>query len=727
MVDYEGLCHRVSTVQPAGTIESYRFDDFLDLRKHLIAILFIVVLLTPTIWPDRPAGRVGSASAAATSLELHGNFHTMGVIVTIDPVDDPDADAQASVAYRTGPGPFQLGFPLTRVSGGQFTGSLFWLEPGTVYDIEVTLSDPDAGPLDGLTLAASDSTRADPVIPPPVNTLYAAPGGSGTACSLALPCSLTESLNQAQPGDEVLLRGGVYFEGEIYLPRGGTPGSPIVIRSFGSESAVLDGADPTTFSWSDAGGGVYTTTINVANPWLVAANGERLFPYPTRTALENLNWGLPGFFAEGTTLYVHLLGGADPAASSMKISRFDFGIYVNRDFIYLSNLTFRHYGRDRYAKAIFLSGGSDVLVQNSTFALNNQGINIKHAAHRNLISGNEFYDTIFDWSWDAVKQDAPFLEPGGVYINEPMTGRGNVIRDNTFHDLFDGFHTCPITTTAQTSETDVHGNLVYRTGDDGMETDGRCTNVRIWENRFHDVLTGISMSPVDGGPVYALRNVIYRFGAGNNNHQGVPFKFIYGLSSDGAVYLFHNTGDAVLADNAGFSVGGEPGTWNQIVSRNNIWSGTEYAINKAEPAQSLDIDYDDLYTSWAGPLAWWAGLPDPNVASLGDLQSQTGQELNGWNVLPNFQSPANGDYTLQAASPLIDEGLVLPGVNDIGPHAYLGTAPDIGAYESPLPTATPTSPPTGTPTSTSTPFASMTPTPTSIATLVPVSLPIVLR
>jgi hypothetical protein len=64
----------------------------------------------------------------------------------------------------------------------------------------------------------------------------------------------------------------------------------------------------------------------------------------------------------------------------------------------------------------------------------------------------------------------------------------------------------------------VYDNLVYNAGDDGIETDGRCSNVRLWGNTFHDVLMGISLAPVYTGPVYALRNLIYRTGVGNNTY-----------------------------------------------------------------------------------------------------------------------------------------------------------------------------------------------------------------
>lgn len=41
-------------------------------------------------------------------------------------------------------------------------------------------------------------------------TLYVSPSGTGTACSLAAPCSLTEAMKQASDGDAILMRGGTY-------------------------------------------------------------------------------------------------------------------------------------------------------------------------------------------------------------------------------------------------------------------------------------------------------------------------------------------------------------------------------------------------------------------------------------------------------------------------------------------------------------------------------------
>ncbi len=52
--------------------------------------------------------------------------------------------------------------------------------------------------------------------------------------------SLAFSLRQLEPGDTLLLRGGVYFE-KVHLSRSGSEEKPITIRSYPGELAILDG------------------------------------------------------------------------------------------------------------------------------------------------------------------------------------------------------------------------------------------------------------------------------------------------------------------------------------------------------------------------------------------------------------------------------------------------------------------------------------------------------
>jgi parallel beta-helix repeat protein len=632
---------------------------------------FLLALLVGLSWPSMPA------SHAAASLVLYGTFHAMGVVVTVDAGDDADLDATSEVEYRMiGSGTFRGGLPLSRVSDTRFVGSLFWLEPGMAYDVRVTFADPDGGPLDGKEMEGTASTRTRVKVPKPTlaSALYVGPGGSGTVCSYDLPCSLAEGLGQAQPGDHVFLRGGVYYQGEIDLPRSGTAGAPIVIRSNPDEMAVLDGGDPTLFAWAHQGGGVYHTVVNVPDPHLVTAGGQRLLPYLSLSDLQNLVWGVAGFYANGADLYVRLAGDVDPNSTSMVVSRYNYAFYVEQDYVYVLDLIFRHYGQGDYAKAIYLNSASDNLVQGCTFAINDLGIGIKRASHRNVLQDNEFYDTLFDWPWDAFYSGIS-LSSGGIRFYSPTTGRGNIIRRNTFHDYFDGFGACPGSAGDNTNETDVYENVVYRAGDDGMETDGTCSNVRIWGNTFHDVLMGISLAPVYNGPLYAVRNVVYRTGVGNNSYSGSPFKFNSGYDRSGPMYLLHNTGDAALTvpRSNGLYVK-SPGSWDLIYARNNVWAGTDYALNNYNTGQPIDLDYDDLWNDGANDLVRW---DDTRYDTLAGFTAATGQESHGLNVEPGFVDATNGDYALDPSSDLIDAGVLISGIND----DYAGDGPDIGAYE----------------------------------------------
>ncbi len=612
------------------------------------------------------------SALAATSLELYGTFHAMGVIVALTAGEDANQNAVASVSYRqSGTGAYQTGFPLTRVDATRFAGSLFWLTPGTAYDVRVTFSDPDGGAFNGAVVSGVASTRAEITVPAPTSAYIVSAAGSGTACTLATPCALPTALNAAQAGAAIQLRGGTYFLGDLTLPRSGSAGAPIVIQSYSGESAIFDGADPATFTWTAQGGGVYQTTVNVADTHLVSANDQRLYPYGSLSDLQSLAWSVPGFFVSGTTVYVRLAGDANPNGQTMRVSRFNTAFTVDDSFIDFVNLTFRNYGLGQYAKALYLNNASDNLIQGSTFFNNDLGIGLKRDSGRNVIQDNVFSDTDFMWPWDAVKGGSD-LETGGVVFYSPATGRGNVIRRNTFHDYFDGAGTCPEDNGTATNETDFYENEIYNTGDDALSADGACSNVRIWGNVMHNALVGISFAPIYEGPIYAIRNVIYNLDAGNNNYSGISFKFNSGYDQSGRMYLFHNTADAVRPNNPGFAIK-SPGTWQMIVSRNNIWTGTGYGIENANTSQPLDFDYDNLYTT--GPeLAWWGGT---HYATLAAFRSGTGLEAHGVSLPPGFANAGNGDYTLAANSQVIDKGVAIPGIND----GFSGTAPDPGAFE----------------------------------------------
>jgi parallel beta-helix repeat protein len=620
----------------------------------------------------------GPLGSAVGSIELYGTFHAMGVIATIPSGADANNNAVANVEYRvSGAVDYAAGFPLTRVAATRFVGSLFWLAPGTSYDVRVRYADPDGAPLDTGWAGATASTRNELTAPVPTRTLAVGPTGSGTTCSAAAPCALSQAIGQAQAGDEVVLGAGTYYQGELTISRSGTATAPIVIR--GAAGAVLDGADPATFTWTSQGGGVFGTTTSKPDPHLVTANGARLYPYADLASATALSAsGTPGFFANGTALSVHLTAGANPSGATMAIARYNYAFTITGSFVTIRDLTLQNYGLGSYAKAIYIRDGNDNLVQGCRFITNDLGIGLKGATNRNVIQDNEFSDTIAGWTWEDVKAEGN-LETGGVRFYSPDDGRGTVIRRNRFHDFFDGLGICPTESAAVTNETDFYDNQSYNNGDDGLETDGQCANVRLWGNTIHDTLSGISLAPVAGGPVYCLRNQIYLMGAGTSQegYTGLPFKFNSSDGDSGSMYLFHNTVDAQRAGNDGFRIM-SPGTWKVIYARNNIWAGTLHALENANPSQPLDMDYDDLWRGGSDYLVRWDGLANTHLTTIAEITAATAQESHGISAAPGFVAPATADFTLGPSSSLIDRGVYIPGIND----GFKGQAPDIGAIES---------------------------------------------
>jgi parallel beta-helix repeat protein len=411
---------------------------------------------------------------------------------------------------------------------------------------------------------------------------------------------------------------------------------------------------------------------------MVAANGKRLYPYADAASLTALSASnTPGFFASGNKLSVHLASGANPADAAMTISRFGSAFTLSGSFVYVVGLTFRNYGLGEYAKSIYVRDGSDNLVHGCTFVLNDLGIGIKGDAHRNVIEDNDFSDTISGWTWEDVKAEGN-LETGGVRFYDPTDGRGTVIRRNKFHNFFDGLGICPGGSAAASNETDFYDNESFDLADDGVETDGHCVNVRLWGNRFHDTLSGISLAPVEGGPVFCLRNQIYRIGAGTSQagYTGLSFKLNVDDGNSGAIYLLHNTVDAQRPGNDGFRIL-EPGAWTKLFARNNVFAGTLHALENANPTEPADMDYDDVWRDGSDYLVRWDGLSNPRLATLADYTAATGQEKHGLSQAPQFTSST--DFTPTAASALVDRGLYLPGIND----GFRGQAPDLGAIERP--------------------------------------------
>jgi hypothetical protein len=115
-------------------------------------------------------------------------------------------------------------------------GSILFLEPGTAYDVQLSLIDPDGGKKDTVIEIA---TRPVPALPTSGRTLHAAPGsGGGDGTSGSPYKGLAAAQTAARAGDIILVHAGNY--GNFNFSKSGTAASSIVWKAAGNGDAVID-------------------------------------------------------------------------------------------------------------------------------------------------------------------------------------------------------------------------------------------------------------------------------------------------------------------------------------------------------------------------------------------------------------------------------------------------------------------------------------------------------
>lgn len=144
---------------------------------------------------------------------------------------DTNENGVVTVRWREPGGSWHEGTPLRRTPAGalegfewpnRHVGTVFGLSPGTAYEVELALSDPDGG-CEIRTLTAS--TRPVPAAMPGAPVIAVDPGSFAAAAAAA------------QPGDVLELAAGTYAS--FTFPVDGTADAPIVVRAAGA--VVVDG------------------------------------------------------------------------------------------------------------------------------------------------------------------------------------------------------------------------------------------------------------------------------------------------------------------------------------------------------------------------------------------------------------------------------------------------------------------------------------------------------
>lgn len=606
----------------------------------------------------------GQGAPAFTKIELVANIETIGVIVSGSGLPK----TAVLMVQKSGETDWQMAHPMLLSNNIRLVGSLFGLSPATSYNIKV---------LDGATeISGTATTQPDQLQFVPAAILYvdddAAAGGDG---SKTKPFNtIQEGVNHATPGTQVLVADGVYHEA-VTFPASGADGKWIQVKAEGS-GAILDGSQTISGDvWKVyKKGKIWYTPAPYAK--YLARDGQRYYLYDNLKGIvdgrgHNNVAMTEGWYMKPNSSRLYVRSADDPSKHTWQIGRLNHAFDVaGRNWIWIEGFEMRYYGVIDGC-GVCAKNASHLVVRNNKIHNMQLGVYVnwngtEDQGNDTRIESNEIYDPPVDqWPWAAVKGSS--MEGTAIVLRGHI---GAIIRDNELHNYFNGIYTgssasSAIENYAVALDADIYNNHIQHISDDALEPEGACVNQRFRNNTIDAAFVGVSLAPITQGPVWVLRNQV-------TNFTSTSFK--WDLGSDGVVLIYHNTFWTNASNLNAMSV---IRAVHNVIMRNNIFQGNGYAFES--PVTGLtghSWDYDNWYTTrTSGPHFKWEKVPYNTIA---ELCAATNLECHGHESAPGWVNPTGGDFTLQAASPNVDRGILLPGIND----DFKGNAPDLGAFES---------------------------------------------
>lgn len=558
--------------------------------------------------------------------------------------------------------------PNNYTSPDMFAGSIFDLAPATLYEVRLSLSDPD-GVAGRKVVFAKVRTRAEPMPSPTGKTYHVYPiGWTGEKQQPAFT-GLMEAYYQGAAssdfqgtypprvvaGDTVLVHAGVYqsdrvrylnglphpgyqalstlFDGTYYLTASGTAEKPIAIKAAGDGEVIFDGAGAQTFFNLMGANYNYFEGITFRNANLVFLLG-----------LKNIA-GSSGFTLKHSRLY-------------------DIGRGVQADW----------------------SGSKNFYIADNSFI------------------GRHDPRKMMGWIGAIWEKFPDFPEklggPEGSEYAVKLYGQGHVVAYNYIANWHDGIDVATYGDPDKDAaglelrdrvpvSIDFHGNDIFNMSDNCIETDGGAHNIRVFDNRcFNSIAGALSATPLLGGPVYFFRNLVY-----NTTTSGVMK-----VSTAANVFVMQNTffgevqmdaAGQFLANNAIVAVKPALPTLRVSSYSNRVFSD----YNALAFAAGAPHGYEWNTPAFDVPMDWTKPVLKRPLKDLRQVRATTGQEPHGIEIgwgdfaratppdatdIQRLYAPEELDLQPAAGSKLIDAGVRLPTIND----GFAGAAPDIGAIES---------------------------------------------
>jgi len=546
--------------------------------------------------------------------------------------------------------------------------------------------------------------------------------------TLAAPFrTIQHAATLTQPGDTVLIRGGIYHE-TVHPAHSGTTSAPITFEAYNNESVTIDGADPIT-GWSsgpayhamqswDLGEGnnqVFVdgqmmvearwpnTSLDPSHPNLAharsaAASGATTTIYDPALTQANGYWNgalihfTPG---EGWVAYTATVIASGPGyvtfgyqpSSQYEAVAGGTAYYLLGKFQALDAAG--EWYRDPTTGQLYLwptsgDGPANHLVEAKhrlyAFDLSGvsnitvRGMNIFAATiNTNQNSTNIVLDHISaQYISQFVSEPSGWNQPSNTGI--VLDGTGDVLQNSQI-----GFSA---------------GDGVYVGGN----------NVKVTNNVIHDVaynagdsagirVTGNS-AQISYNTIYnAGRNGIDQFGWQTSIQHNTIHDVLLQTSDGGGIYAVRSDGyGSVIAYNEIYNVrsGGFGGVGiyldddsnNYTVHHNIIWNVDHgMKLNYSSVDEHIyNNTLDAVQFSIAGTGGDWTGSVVENNIFTRAVNAGSGATIRN-NITagtnPRFASPSAGNYSLQAGSPAINAGLIIAPYT----NGYIGSMPDDGAIE----------------------------------------------
>ena len=520
-------------------------------------------------------------------------------------------------------------------------------------------------------------------------------------------------------GDTCIIRGGTYRE-TVTLNTSGTSANPITFKAFTGETVTVSGADPVT-GWVNHSGSIYYAamagSLGTKNQIFVNKQMQLEARWPNSAALDPLNstfatadsgsnttindgdltqaagywvgktvWCVPGtgyksykstitsssagsitfdtmgvaatagnsyyitgnlkdldsageWYYDSSTgrLYLWAPGGVNPNTLTVEAKKRTYAFDLSsRSYI---NIT----GINIFASSIKMSASNSCKVSNMT---------AEYVSHDSDVT-SQYSTGIFMSGTNNELRDSTLTYSSGNLLS--IQGTGNKVINNLIHE-------------ADYSAADIPA--IYLLG----------ANHLISHNTIYNAGRHLIFMPTQNSRIQY--NNLYNAGKLTRD-CGILYEFAW--DGQGTVIHHNYIHDNLAKNYSGTGIYLDNGSKGYIVHHNVVWGN--YTGIRLNTPSNFNLIYNNT-TYGNGNIGYWGS--DFSSDMYGDrifnnifttAFTLPGTHIEGNNITSGtnllFVNPAAYNFRLQASSPAINAGAVIPGIT----NGYAGTAPDIGAYE----------------------------------------------